>query len=367
MNADADPKTVKLTHFAKAAGCAAKIGPGVLSEVLSGLPQNSDPNLLVGTETSDDAAVYKLTDDIAIVQTIDFFPPVVDDPYTFGQIAAANALSDIYAMGGEPVTALNVVAFPNCLGIPVLAEILRGGADKVHEAGASVAGGHSINDEEPKYGLSVTGIIDPHLIRKNYGALPGDVLILTKSLGTGLVNTAVKAEMADAESEQEAVKSMCTLNRAAKRVFDSFTVHACTDITGFSLAGHGREMAVASNVTLEFDFPELPLIHGAADYAAGGLVPAGTYRNRDFLGNDISFSDCDKIDGMESGVISDIVFDPQTSGGLLVSVPENEAPDILKALADYDDGRGIGTRFAAVGRVIPFSGTHIRITGGHTL
>ena len=356
MKADADPSSIKLTHFSKAAGCAAKLGPGVLADILSSLPKNTDPALIVGTETSDDAAVYKLTDDIAIVQTIDFFPPVADDPYTYGQIAAANALSDVYAMGGEPITALNVVAFPNCLGAPVLAEILRGGADKVHEAGASVAGGHSINDEVPKYGLSVTGIINPRRILKNYGALPGDVLILTKPIGTGLVNTAVKAEMADPASEAEAIQSMRTLNRAAKRVFENYTVHACTDVTGFSLAGHGREMALASNVTLEINASALPLIANAAEYASEGLVPEGTYRNREFIGTDIRFDNPDDI-------LSDIIFDPQTSGGLLVSVPEKEAPEICASLAAWDSGKGIGTRFAIIGKVQPFSSTHIHITG----
>jgi selenide,water dikinase len=356
MKSDADPKTVKLTHYAKAAGCAAKIGPGILSDILAGLPPNTDPALIVGTETSDDAAVYKLTDTIAIVQTIDFFPPVVDDPYTFGQIAAANALSDIYAMGGEPITALNVVAFPNCLGIPVLEEILRGGADKVHEAGASVAGGHSINDEEPKYGLSVTGIIDPNKIRKNVGALPGDILILTKPIGTGLINTAVKAEMAGREAETKAINSMRTLNKAAKRVLDKFSVHACTDVTGFSLAGHGREMATASNVTLEFDFNAIPLLPDAVSYASEGLVPAGTYRNREFGEKDTDFL-------IPDDTLSDIMFDPQTSGGLLVSVQEKDVPAILSAFADYNSGAGIGTPFAAVGRVREFCGKHIVVAG----
>lgn len=357
MKPDADPKTVKLTQFSKAAGCAAKIGPGTLSKVLSELPENTDPALLVGTETSDDAAVYKITDDKAIVQTIDFFPPVVDDPYTFGQIAAANALSDVYAMGGEPITALNVVAFPNCLGTRVLAEILRGGADKVHEAGASLAGGHSINDEEPKYGLSVTGLIDPKKIRKNFGARPGDVIILTKPIGTGLVNTAVKGEMADKEAEAEAVASMRTLNKSTKRVLDDFDPHACTDVTGFSLAGHGREMAQASNVTIEFDFSMIPLIKNAVVYADEGLIPAGTYRNEDFLGDDIEF---DTGDSDETDTVKALMFDPQTSGGLLISIASEKAPDLLTALAGYE-GKGIGTRFAAVGRVTEFNGRHIRV------
>lgn len=352
MKPDADPSTVRLTQFAKAAGCAAKIGPGVLSKVLEALPKNTDPALLVGTETSDDAAVYKLSDDIAIVQTLDFFPPVVDNPYIFGQIAAANALSDIYAMGGEPITALNIVAFPNCLGTAVLGEILRGGAEKVKEAGASLAGGHSINDEEPKYGLSVTGIIHPEKIRKNFGAKPGDVLILTKPIGTGLVNTAIKAQMADAESQKEAINSMTSLNKTAKQVFDNFadSIHACTDVTGFSLAGHGKEMASASNVTLEIDFSSIPLISNVKDYASMGLVPAGTYKNRDYSENDVSFT-------KEDDVISDIIFDPQTSGGLLVSVDSDVAPKILEALKNSN----ISTKFAQIGKVVPFTGKLIHI------
>jgi selenide,water dikinase len=354
MKPDADPQTVKLTQYSKVAGCAAKIAPGILTQLLDSLPKNNDPALIVGTETADDAAVYKITEDKAIVQTIDFFPPVVDDPYTFGQIAAANALSDVYAMGGEPVTAMNVVAFPNCLGIKVLGEILRGGADKVHEAGASLVGGHSINDEEPKYGLSVTGLIDPHYIRKNYGARPGDVLILTKPIGTGLVNTAVKADMADAVSAAEAVNSMRTLNKAAKRVFDGFQIHACTDVTGFGLAGHSREMALASAVTIVYDFDAIPFISGAAKYAEQGLVPAGTYRNEDFIGSDIFFD-------AENETVRSLIFDPQTSGGLLVSVSPSEAPRILNELATYDK-TGLGTKFAIIGHVREFDGKHIRIT-----
>ncbi len=356
MKPDADPSSVKLTSFAKSAGCAAKIAPGTLSRIVSGLPRNTDPALIVGTETSDDAAVYALSDTMAMVQTVDFFPPVVDDPYLFGQIAAANALSDVYAMGGEPVTALNIVAFPSCLGEPVLAAILRGGADKVHEAGASIAGGHSINIEEPLYGLAVTGIIDPRKIRKNFGARPGDTLILTKPLGTGLVNTAAKADMAEPESVAQAVKSMTTLNRATKRVLDNFTVHACTDVTGFSLAGHGREMATASNVSLHINAASLPVITGAVSYAEMGLVPQGTYNNRQFVGEYVSFEH-------ESDVLSDLIFDPQTSGGLLISVPTESAAALLDALASYDGGKGIGTQAAAIGTVSEFDGTSIHIAG----
>ena len=201
--------------------------------------------MLVGLETSDDAAVYKVSDDIAIIQTLDFFTPVVDDPYMFGQIAAANALSDVYAMGGEPKMALNIVCFPNCLDPGILGEILRGGADKVKEAGAVLAGGHSVQDDEPKYGLSVTGFVHPDRIYKNYGCRPGDVLILTKQIGSGIINTAVKAQMASEEASEEVIRVMASLNRKAKEAADGFTVHACTDITGFGLLGHCTEMAKA--------------------------------------------------------------------------------------------------------------------------
>ena len=226
---------VKLTEFSKSAGCAAKIGPGVLAEVVGRLPSAVDENLIVGVETADDAAVYRVSDEVALIQTVDFFPPMVDDPYTFGQIAAANALSDVYAMGGEPRLALNVVAFPNCLGAEVLGEILAGGASKVQEAGAVLAGGHSINDEEPKYGLCVSGFVHPDRIWKNGGAQAGDVLLLTKPLGVGLINTAVKAGMASAEAEKKAVESMSCLNKMAMEVLREAEVHSCTDVTGFGI------------------------------------------------------------------------------------------------------------------------------------
>ena len=207
---------------------------------------------MVGIETSDDAAIYRVTDDIAMIQTVDFFTPVVDDPYTFGQIAAANSLSDVYAMGGEPKVALNIVGFPNCLDPEILGEILRGGADKVKEAGAVLVGGHSVQDDEPKYGLSVSGFVHPDKIYRNYGCRPGDVLVLTKQIGSGIINTAVKAEMASEQAKMEAVKVMSSLNKKAKEAAEGFPVNACTDITGFGLLGHCAEMAEASGVTLDF-------------------------------------------------------------------------------------------------------------------
>ena len=249
---------IKLTRYSKSAGCAAKLGPKILSEVVGKLPKFQDEKLLVGVETSDDGAVYRISEDLAMIQTLDFFPPMVDEPYVFGQIAAANALSDIYAMGGEPRLALNIVAYPNCLGSETLGEILAGGASKVKEAGAVLAGGHSINDEEPKYGLSVTGFVHPDKIWKNAGARPQDLLILTKALGVGILNTAVKAEMASPEEKKAAQESMIYLNKTAMEVFRQFPIHCCTDVTGFSLAGHALEIAKASQVSLEIFTDKLP-------------------------------------------------------------------------------------------------------------
>ena len=322
---------IRLTQFAKSAGCAAKIAPDILSQLVGKLPAFEDENLLVGVETSDDGAVYRVSPDMAFIQTLDFFPPVVDDPFTFGQISAANALSDIYAMGGEPKLALNIVAFPNCLGAEVLGQILAGGAKKVREAGAVLAGGHSINDEEPKYGLCVTGYVHPNKIWKNCGACPGDVLILTKPLGTGLVNTAVKAEMAEEDSKAAAIKSMCCLNKYAAEILKSYTIHSCTDVTGFSLAGHGMEMARGSQVTLKIMTEKLPILRGGGGGASMGLVPEGTYRNKRFCKKEISMK------GQLAESMEDLLFDPQTSGGLLVSVPEEEGEKLLKELRSREE------------------------------
>lgn len=331
---------VKLTQMTRAAGCAAKIGPGTLADILSGLPGFVDPNLLVGIETSDDAAIYRLTDELALIQTLDFFPPMVDDPYLFGQIAAANALSDIYAMGGEPRLALNIVAWPNCVNPRFLGDILRGGADKVKEAGAVLAGGHSIQDDVPKYGLSVSGLVHPAAFWKNSGARPGDVLILTKPLGTGIVNTAIKAGMASETAKQEVIRVMTTLNKTAKEVAGSFTIHSCTDVTGFGLAGHTLEMAQGSDVTIEINTAALPIQPEAVTYASMGLIPEGAYKNRSYVGDAVS------INGIDEAV-QDIFFDPQTSGGLLFCVPEAEAADMMAALG----AAGIGSDCAIIGRV----------------
>lgn len=344
---------VRLTKLAHTAGCAAKIGPGTLAGILESLPKFEDPRLLVGIETSDDGAIYQVNEDVALIQTLDFFPPMVDDPYVFGQVAAANALSDIYAMGGEPKVALNIVAWPNCVNPKFLAEILRGGADKVKEAGAVLAGGHSIQDDVPKYGLSVSGFVHPDRILKNCGAVAGDVLILTKPLGTGIVNTAVKAELASKEAEAEVIGVMTSLNKKAKQIFDRYEIHACTDVTGFGLAGHSLELAKGSGVTVEIDGAGLPLQTAACEYAKMGLIPEGAYKNRAYAGQDTDVSKAEEW-------LQDIFFDPQTSGGLLVSVTPETAEKIL---SDFQT-EGLDTSYAVVGRVLPKEDVWVRLTGG---
>ena len=316
---------VKLTSMSPAAGCAAKIGPGTLAGILQGLPGFEDPNLLVGIETSDDGAVYQISEDTALIQTLDFFPPMVDDPYVFGQVAAANALSDIYAMGGEPKVALNIVAWPNCVNPKFLGEILKGGADKVKEAGAVLAGGHSIQDDVPKYGLSVTGLVHPDKVYKNCGAEPGDVLVLSKPLGTGIVNTAVKAEMASEEAEAEVIRVMTTLNKKAKEILEEFPVHACTDVTGFGFLGHLNEM-INKNVSAEIDSISIPVIKGALHYAEEFLFTAAAQRNRNHVADNVDFSENITF------AMEELLFDPQTSGGLLFAVKKEDALPFLKEL-----------------------------------
>ncbi|XER09822.1 Selenide, water dikinase [Sporomusa rhizae] len=289
------------------------------------LPAMQHPNIIVGIDTSDDAGVYRLNESTALVQTVDFFTPIVDDPYLFGQIAAANSLSDVYAMGATPLTALNIVAFPNCkLPGEVLGAILKGGQAKVAEAGAVIIGGHTIDDTEPKYGLSVTGLVHPDKVWTNAGAKPGDCLLLTKPLGTGILSSAARADLFP-QGAQAAIDSMAALNATAAKVAAGYTVHACTDITGFGLAGHVYEMAAGSQVDIELDSVALPLLPEAADAAAMGFVPGGAYSNRMYL-TQVDF------DGDVPENIRDICFDPQTSGGLLLSVPAAESEDLLAAL-----------------------------------
>jgi len=295
-----------------------------LSQVLRHLPRTENKNLLVGLDTSDDAAVYYLNEETALVQTVDFFTPLVDDPYLFGQIAAANALSDIYAMGAKPLTALNIVGFPTCsLPLTVLQEILRGGATKVAESGAVIAGGHTIQDQEPKYGLSVLGVVDPQKIVTNGGAQRGDYLVLTKPLGTGIIATAGKGGLASAKAQESAAQSMVTLNKEAAELMVQLGPHSCTDITGFGLLGHAWEMAFASGVTLEIESKRLPLLTEAKEYASLGLVPAGAYQNREYLQGKVQF-----MEGI-SELEQDLLFDPQTSGGLLISFSPSKAEEFL--------------------------------------
>src|SRR5699024_10340586 len=265
-------------------------------------------NLIVGIETSDDAAIYKVTDDIAMIQTVDFFTPIVDDPYMFGQIAAANSLSDVWAMGGEPAVALNIVGFPNCLDPAILGDILAGGADKVKEAGAVLVGGHSVQDDEPKYGLCVSGFVHPDKIFKNYGCRPGDVLVLTKQIGSGIINTAVKAEMASPSAIREAQTVMASPNKKAKQVVEKYDVSACTDITRFVYLGHGSEMGEVSEVKLEIKGGLVHYFADAVDYAKMALVPAGEYKIRWYSIGKV-------VDGGGVEHYLELLYDPQTSVG----------------------------------------------------
>lgn len=297
-----------------------------MEEILQGIEWPWDPNLLVGLDNRDDAGVYRLSDDLAIIQTLDFFTPMVDDPFIFGQIAAVNAINDIYAMGGKPLLAMNLVCYPQCGDLNVLRRILEGGLNKIKEAGALVVGGHTVDDNEPKYGLSVCGTVHPQKITSNRGAQPGDRLFLTKPLGTGIIATAIKAEMADAAAEEEAVYWMSMLNRAGAEAMQEVGVNAATDITGFGLIGHVFEMAWASEVTVEIHADQLGFIHGALDYANMGLIPAGTYTNRDYL--------ADKVQYFQevAGNKQDVMFTPETAGGLLISVAESKAGQLKQAL-----------------------------------
>jgi selenide,water dikinase len=296
-------------------------------QVLHDLPKFNHPDMLVGTETSDDAGVFRLRPDLAIVNTVDFFTPIVDDPYTFGQISATNSLSDVYAMGGEPKTCLNLVCFPKGkMDIEILGEILKGGADKVKESGAVIIGGHSIIDEEIKYGLAVTGTIHPDKIYRNVGVQEGDALILTKPLGTGIITTALKKGKAAEESVDQAVRSMTTLNATASNVMSKFAVHACSDITGFGILGHGLGMACGSGVTMVIESAKLPLLQDATHLAEKGYITGGCKRNREFLQDKISIEK-----SIREGLI-EVALDPQTSGGLLIAVANRHASQLLEEL-----------------------------------
>lgn len=317
------------------------MGPGTLQKVLDRLPSFKCPSLLVGPETGDDAGVFKIDDNLALVQTLDFFTPVVDDPYTFGAIAAANSLSDVYAMGGEPLTVMNIVGFPSCtLPIEVLGEILRGGADKIKESGAILVGGHTVEDKEPKYGLSVTGRVHPERVITNSGAQAGDYLILTKSLGVGIVVTSIKGGLATSETTQEAINQMAFLNKQACEVMIHFGVKGATDVTGFGLIGHAVEMAKASKVSIELYPNKLPLITGAIELARMGMIPAGAYQNREYFSA--------LVEGSPKEEIMDVLYDPQTSGGILMAVTEDKVEAVLQEL--HQTGVSMST---VVGKVLP--------------
>jgi len=332
---------IKLTSLSTKGGCGCKIGPGELSGILSSLPKTErDPNLLVGTETSDDAGVYKLTDELALVQTVDFFTPIVDDPYAFGQVAAANALSDVYAMGGKPTTVLNLVAFPIAkLDRSVLADILRGAGDKVREAGATLVGGHSIDDNEPKFGLAVTGTIHPDRVLTNAGAKPGDRLILTKPIGVGILTTAIKRDKLSPEEIERVTAVMATLNRRAAETMEGYPVHACTDVTGFGLLGHALEMAKGSGTGIVIDQPQVPVLPRAKALAADGVVPGGTKNNYRHVEPSVDFAP--ELDELDRYVLCDAV----TSGGLLISVAGDRAEALHAAL------REAGVEAALIGAV----------------
>ena len=309
---------------------------------MSSMPAMQHPNLIVGTQVPDDAAVYKLNDEVALIQTVDFFPPIVDDPYRFGQIAAANALSDIYAMGGTPLTALNIVCFPcKNLGVEILKEILRGGAEKVLEGGGLLVGGHSINDEEPKYGLAVTGIAHPQQIWAKGGAIPGQLLVLTKPLGSGVITTALKGQLLQEEEAEEMMNWMATLNKGGMEAGREHNIKACTDITGFGLLGHAMEMAEASKLTFSFNAASIPLVFPALELAEKGILPGGALANRRHLQEKICFAGIDA-----DSPLVDLLFDPQTSGGLLMVVPQENCSSLLESLKS----RGFD-RAAVVGEV----------------
>jgi selenide,water dikinase len=322
--------TSKLTGQVKAGGCASKLSPKILDQVLPRIPRVADSNVLVGFDTADDAGVYRITADLAIVQTVDFFTPVVDDPYTFGAIAAANALSDVYAMGGRPLTALSILAWPGSGDVEILEQILKGGAEKIHEAGCVILGGHSVNDPEIKFGYAITGTVHPDRVKTNTGARPGDVLMFTKKIGTGVISTALKRGIAKDAHVNGAIAQMLTLNRAAAAAIENLDVHGLTDVTGFGLLGHAREMAMGSHVTLEIDSSLVRFLEGAVEYAAAGAFSGGLGNNREFVAS------C--VEG--TSPFDDLLYDPQTSGGLLVALPEKDAVELERTFpAAYRIGR----------------------------
>ncbi|MFC4776894.1 selenide, water dikinase SelD [Paenibacillus sp. GCM10023252] len=343
---------IKLTSLSSKGGCGCKIGPADLAGVLRNLPPAlPNPNLLVGIDTSDDAGVYKLTDDLAIVQTVDFFTPIVDDPYSFGQVAAANAISDIYAMGGKPLTVLNIVAFPiHTLDKQVLTDILRGAADKVAEAGATLVGGHSIDDKEPKFGLAVTGLVHPDKVRTNAGAKAGDKLILTKPIGVGILTTSIKKDKLSAEEVGAVTKVMATLNKTAAEIMEPYNVHACTDVTGFGLLGHASEMAKGSGVGIRISKSQVPVLPRVRELAEEGFVPGGTKNNYAHLEGSMTFDQ--ELDQLDQWILCDAV----TSGGLLIAVAGDQGDALLGEL------RAAGVDAHMIGEVTAEGAGHIEVT-----
>lgn len=336
--------------FCKGGGCTAKLGAGVLSRVLERLPGGpADENLLIGYDSRDDAAVYKISDETAIVQTLDFFPPMVEDPYTFGRIAAANALSDIYAMGGEVKTALNIVCFPESMDLNILGEIMRGGSEKVIEAGGTLAGGHSIADDSVKYGLSVMGVVHPGRIYPNNSGKPNDRLILTKKLGVGIVCTADRVKEASKEAMDQAIESMTTLNKYASEICRNYEIHACTDVTGFGFLGHLHEM-MDGKLSCRIYAGQIPVIKEALAYADEFLLTAAGQRNRNHVGEFVSFENV-------PFAMEEVLFDPQTSGGLLIAVGDSQTGELLHDLQQA------GLPAQVVGEILPRQEKEIYVRG----
>ncbi|NBJ70929.1 MULTISPECIES: selenide, water dikinase SelD [Clostridia] len=344
-------KNVKLTTLTTKGGCGCKIGPADLADILKQLPSPiPNPNVLVGLDTSDDAGVYQINKDTAIVQTVDFFTPIVDDPYSFGQIAAANAISDIYAMGGTPITALNIVAFPvSTLDKQILTDILRGAGDKLTEAGVALVGGHSIDDKEPKFGLAVTGIVHPDKVRTNSGVQPNDKLILTKPIGVGVLTTSIKRNLLTEAETKHVTEVMATLNKTAADIMQHYEVHACTDVTGFGLLGHATEMAIGSGVSLTIYDHKVPKLPRVKELAELGAVPGGTKNNFQHVEGNVTFPS--SMDQIERWILCDAV----TSGGLLMAVKDAEAAQLLSEL------QAKGIHAAIIGEATEDTKSHIYV------
>lgn len=315
---------VKLTKLANCAGCGAKMGAGTLAKMLEGFKSHSDSRLIVGYDKSDDASVFVIDENTALIQTTDFFPPIVDNPYLYGKIAATNALSDVYAMGGEPKLALNIMCAAEGMSDDTIREILRGGYDAAYDAGAIITGGHTIKGAEPIYGLAVSGFVHPEKVLTNSNARPGDVLILTKPLGVGIITTGAKADMTKDTLMERIYAQMATLNKAARDVMVQYNVHSCTDVTGFGLLGHSYEMAQGSSCSVHIQVDKVPYHPEALELAAMGLIPAGAYRNREYAEKGVAASKSIPL------ALQDILYDPQTSGGLLFSLPQEEADRCLE-------------------------------------